>query len=104
MGSIGTQLGDAESSDADVDGGTDPGCGVLCCGLCGSTVVPSEDAGEASSVEGGIFDAGAGADGDAELPCGTGVCGSVVSPESDAGEASTIIVGIVVRPEGGPDQ
>ncbi|MGO9836906.1 MAG: VIT1/CCC1 transporter family protein [Polyangiaceae bacterium] len=70
MGSIGTQLGDAESSDADVDGGTDPGCGVLCCGLCGSTVVPSEDAGEASSVEGGIFDAGAGADGDAELPCG----------------------------------
>jgi hypothetical protein len=44
------------------------------------------------------------ADGDAELPCGTGVCGSVVSPASDAGDASAIILGIVVRPEGGSDQ
>jgi hypothetical protein len=53
-------------------------------------------------VGGGLYDAGA--DHDAELPCGTGVCGSVVSPTLDAGEASTIIVGIMVRPDGGPDQ
>jgi hypothetical protein len=101
-GSIGSQLGDAEPSDADVDGNSDPGCGVLCCGFCGSTVGLSQDAGEASSVGGGLYDAGA--DHDAELPCGTGVCGSVVSPTLDAGEASTTIVGIMVRPEGGPDQ
>jgi hypothetical protein len=72
------------------DGGGEGGCnGFSECGGGSAYVPPSMDAG---------------ADGDAELPCGTGVCGSIVSPPSDAGEASTIVTGLVVSPEGGSDQ
>jgi hypothetical protein len=92
------------------DGGEEACNGFSECGGGTTYVPPSMDAGADVDVAFGLVDAGApdvldaGADGDAELHCGTGVCGSIVSPPSDAGEASTIVTGLVVSPDGGSDQ
>jgi hypothetical protein len=85
------------------DGGEEACNGFSECGGGSTYVPPPMDAALVDAApDHEVFDGSA--DGDAELPCGTGVCGSIVSPPSDAGEASTIVTGLVVSPEGGSDQ